>query len=216
MTDWSCRKIQEEGLRTYLFTYSTYYASLSLSHLTTTFQLSQSTITSLVSRMIYSDELAASLDQIEGVVVFHRVEQTEVQRLAQQLAERAVYMLEQNEKTLDVKLGSNQDRGLAGTGATTDAGRGGTERRGGTRGTSAACRSSQHLTTARFQEHSEDAEEGDEDSRVAWAGRWAEECRHKERVLCHIHHSPACIIPCPMLALSRPLTSSFKAVAWWR
>jgi hypothetical protein len=55
--------------------------------------------------MIYTDELAASLDQIDQVVVFHRVEQTEVQRLAQQLAERAVLMVEQNEKTLDVKLG---------------------------------------------------------------------------------------------------------------
>ena len=86
--------------------------------------------------MIYTDELAASLDQIEGVVVFHRVEQTEVQRLAQQLAERAVHMVEQNEKTLDVKLGSNQERGAAGTGATTDSGRGRTERRGGIRGQS--------------------------------------------------------------------------------
>ncbi len=85
--------------------------------------------------MIYTDELVASLDQIEGVVMFHRVEQTEVQRLAQQLAERAVHMVEQNEKTLDVKLGSNQDRGAAGTGATTESGRGRTERRGGTRGT---------------------------------------------------------------------------------
>ncbi len=85
--------------------------------------------------MIYTDELAASLDQIEGVVVFHRLEQTEVQRLAQQLAERAMHMVEQNEKTLDMKLGSNQDRGGAGAGAATvGAGRGRTERRGGTRG----------------------------------------------------------------------------------
>ena len=85
--------------------------------------------------MIYNDELAASLDQIEGVVIFHRVEQTEVQRLAQQLAERAVYMVEQNEKALDMKLGSNQDRGAAGAGTATDSSHGRTERRGGTRGT---------------------------------------------------------------------------------
>lgn len=84
--------------------------------------------------MIYTDELAASLDQIEGVVIFHQLEQTEVQRLGQQLAEKAVHMVEQNEKTLDVKLGSNQDRGGPGTGTATDSGRGRTERRGGTRG----------------------------------------------------------------------------------
>lgn len=99
------RKIQEEGLRTYLFTYSPHYASLSLAHLATTFSLPQQTVTSIISRMIYTDELAASLDQIDQVVVFHRVEQSEVQRLAQQLAEKVVTMVDANEKTLDVKLG---------------------------------------------------------------------------------------------------------------
>ncbi|WVN86973.1 eukaryotic translation initiation factor 3 subunit C [Cryptococcus depauperatus CBS 7841] len=104
------KKIQEEGLRTSLFTYSTYYDSLSLSHLASTFNLSVSRITSIISRMIYTDELTASLDQIDGVVIFHRIEQTEIQRLAQQLAERTASMLEQNEKALDVKLG-NQGQG---------------------------------------------------------------------------------------------------------
>ena len=84
--------------------------------------------------MIYTDELAASLDPIDGVVVFHRIEQTEVQKLAQQLTEKTTWMLEQNEKTLDVKLGSTQDRGAERAGGA-DAGRtGGRERRGGARG----------------------------------------------------------------------------------
>jgi translation initiation factor 3 subunit C len=38
--------------------------------------------------MIWTDELPASLDQIDGVVVFHRVEQTRVQQLAQELASK--------------------------------------------------------------------------------------------------------------------------------
>jgi translation initiation factor 3 subunit C len=130
-----CRKIQEEGLRTYLFTYSNYYASTSLSHLATTFSLPSSTVTSVISRMIYTDELAASLDQIDGVVIFHRVEQTEVQKLAQQLAEKAVTMVEQNEKTLDVKLGNTGQAGGEQRTGGEGAGRGRTERRGGTRGT---------------------------------------------------------------------------------
>lgn len=80
--------------------------------------------------MIYTDELAASLDPIEGVVVFHRIEQTEVQRLAQQLAERAVHMVEQNEKTLDVKLGATQGQDRAAGAGAEGQGRTG-ERRGG-------------------------------------------------------------------------------------
>ncbi|WVQ75178.1 eukaryotic translation initiation factor 3 subunit C [Cryptococcus sp. DSM 104548] len=104
------KKIQEEGLRTSLFTYSAYYDSLSLDHLAATYNLTTSRITSIISRMIYTDELPASLDQTDGVVIFHKVEQTEVQRLAQQLAEKTSQMLEQNEKTLDVKLG-NQGQG---------------------------------------------------------------------------------------------------------
>lgn len=129
------KKIQEEGLRTSLFTYAAYYDSLSLSHLASTFNLPVGRITSIISRMIYTDELAASLDQIDGVVIFHRVEQSEVQRLAQQLAERTASMLEQNEKTLDVKLGNQgqgQDRDTRAAGG--EGGRQQGERRGG-RGT---------------------------------------------------------------------------------
>ncbi|KAK4683847.1 translation initiation factor 3 subunit C, partial [Tremellales sp. Uapishka_1] len=131
--DMLARKIQEEGLRTYLFTYAPYYDSLSLSHLASTFELSPSTVNSIISKIIYTDELQASLDQIDQVVVFHRVETTEVQRLAQQLAEKAVNMVEQNEKTLDLKLG--QSTGVERTdGKTTEGGRGKSERRGGARG----------------------------------------------------------------------------------
>lgn len=38
--------------------------------------------------MIWSDELPASLDQIDGVIVFNRTEQTRVQQLAQELANK--------------------------------------------------------------------------------------------------------------------------------
>ena len=83
--------------------------------------------------MIYTDELPASLDQIDGVVIFHRVETTEVQRLAQQLAEKAVGLVETNEKILDAKLGNTgtaEARAVEGGAG----GRGRGERRGGGRG----------------------------------------------------------------------------------
>lgn len=85
--------------------------------------------------MIYTDEIAGSLDPIDDVVVFHRVEATEVQRLAQQLAEKAVGLMDQNEKTMDTKLGQNQNDTRSGAGEGGQGGRGKSERRGGGRGT---------------------------------------------------------------------------------
>lgn len=126
------RKIQEEGLRTYLFTYASHYASLSLSHLASTFNLSQPAVVSIISRMIYNEEIAAALDQIDGVVIFHTVETTEVQRLALQLADRVSTLVENNEKLLDQKLGNQT--GQAGAGDRNEGqnrGGAGRERRGG-------------------------------------------------------------------------------------
>lgn len=57
--------------------------------------------------MIWNEELAASLDQAAGTVVFHRVELTRVQQLAQTLADRVSQLVEQNTKALDQKLGGS-------------------------------------------------------------------------------------------------------------
>jgi translation initiation factor 3 subunit C len=55
--------------------------------------------------MIWNEELPASLDQSAGVIIFSRIELSRSQQLAQVLAERVANMLEQNEKTLDFRLG---------------------------------------------------------------------------------------------------------------
>lgn len=55
--------------------------------------------------MIWNEELAASLDQSSGTVIFHRVEMTRTQQLAQTLADRVTQMADGNVKTLDTKLG---------------------------------------------------------------------------------------------------------------
>lgn len=114
------KRIQEEGLRTYLFTYAPYYSSLSLLLLSRTFHLDVRTVTSIISRMIWSEELPASLDQSAGVVVFHRVELTRTQQLAQVLADKVSAMVEQNEKTLDNKLGGSSGWGERGEGGKGD------------------------------------------------------------------------------------------------
>lgn len=58
--------------------------------------------------MIWSEELAASLDQSSGTVIFHRVELSRTQQLSQSLADRVNQMAEQNAKTLDSKLGGGE------------------------------------------------------------------------------------------------------------
>ncbi|KAJ7045414.1 eukaryotic translation initiation factor 3 subunit 8 N-terminus-domain-containing protein [Mycena alexandri] len=99
------KRIQEQGLRTYLFTYAPHYSTLSLSLLSRTFSLPLRAVTSIVSKMIWNEELSASLDQSGGVVVFHRIELSRAQQLAQTIADKVGAMLEQNEKALDIKMG---------------------------------------------------------------------------------------------------------------
>ncbi|PWN26733.1 hypothetical protein BDZ90DRAFT_232850 [Jaminaea rosea] len=124
------RRIQEEGLRTYLFSYNAYYSSVSLQHLASTFDLPLGAVRSIVSRMIWLEEIAASLDSGAGgqpVVVLHRSEASRVHQLAQTLAERASSMLEQNERLLDAKLGD----GPGGQAGAAGAGGAGRDREGG-------------------------------------------------------------------------------------
>jgi translation initiation factor 3 subunit C len=91
--------------------------------------------------MIWTEELSASLDQAAGVVVFHRVELSRSQWLAQTVADKVNSMVEQSEKTLDLKLGGTAawgDRADGGKGEKrgeqTQERRGRGERRGGARG----------------------------------------------------------------------------------
>jgi translation initiation factor 3 subunit C len=88
MLTFDTRQIQEQSLRTYLFTYAPYYDSLSFDLLAQTFSLPRRSVVAIASKMIWSDELPASLDQIDGVIVFNRTEQTRVQQLAQELANK--------------------------------------------------------------------------------------------------------------------------------
>ncbi len=136
------RRIQEQGLRTFLFTYSAHYTTLSLSLLARTFSLPLRTVTSIVSKMIWTEELSASLDQSGGVVVLHRVEVSRAQQLALVITDKVNAMVEQNEKTLDIKMGGSGGWGDRADGAKgekrgeqTQERRGRGERtRGGTRG----------------------------------------------------------------------------------
>uniref|UniRef100_A0A8C1L683 Eukaryotic translation initiation factor 3 subunit C n=1 Tax=Cyprinus carpio TaxID=7962 RepID=A0A8C1L683_CYPCA len=102
------RKIQEESLRTYLFTYSSVYDSISMETLSEMFELELPTVHSIISKMIINEELMASLDQPTQTVVMHRTEPTSLQNMALQLAEKLGGLVENNERVFDLKQGLNR------------------------------------------------------------------------------------------------------------
>uniref|UniRef100_A0A1B8XV82 Eukaryotic translation initiation factor 3 subunit C n=1 Tax=Xenopus tropicalis TaxID=8364 RepID=A0A1B8XV82_XENTR len=100
------RKIQEESLRTYLFTYSSVYDSIRMGILGDMFQLEIPTVHSIISKMIINEELMASLDQPTQTVVMHGTEPSSLQNTALQLAEKLGNLVENNERIFDHKQGS--------------------------------------------------------------------------------------------------------------
>ncbi|KAJ3294249.1 Translation initiation factor 3 subunit c [Borealophlyctis nickersoniae] len=116
------QKIQEEGLRTYFFTYSPYFDSLGLDQLSSMFQLPYNVVYSTVSKMIINEELHASLDQPTKTVVLHRpgpgVEMSRLEYLAGAYSEKVASFVENNEKLLESRslvLGLQQQQSQQGS-----------------------------------------------------------------------------------------------------
>nr|CAD7205216.1 unnamed protein product [Timema douglasi] len=100
------RLIQEEALRTYLFTYSNVYDSISMSTLAEMFELDLAIVHSTISKMIINEELMASLDDPTQTVVMHRSEPTRLQALALQLTDKVNNFVDANERIFEMKQGN--------------------------------------------------------------------------------------------------------------
>lgn len=103
------RRIQEEGLRTYLFTYSHYYDAMSLEHLATMFDLDVAHAHAIISKMVFHEELHASLDQVANVLVLHRAEPNRLQHLTLQYTDKLAALIDSNERTFDIRSGPQKD-----------------------------------------------------------------------------------------------------------
>jgi len=131
------RKIQEQALRTYLFTSARFYTSMSLSHLCDTLSLPQSTVTPIVARMIWDEELAGSLDQSTSILTLQRVERTPLQSHAMDLLEKAEQMVRllgharPGDRNTDDAGKDGASGGGDGQGGQRRGGHGGERRRGG-------------------------------------------------------------------------------------
>lgn len=96
------KQIQEEGLRTYLFTYAPFYDTLAIGTLSDMFELDATKVSAVVSKMISHEELAASLDQVTSNLIFRKgVELSRLQSLALTLSDKASALIETNERTLE-------------------------------------------------------------------------------------------------------------------
>ncbi|XP_043271641.1 eukaryotic translation initiation factor 3 subunit C [Venturia canescens] len=105
------RLIKEEALRTYLFTYSHVYDSISMPTLAEMFQLKRPVVHSIISKMIINEELMASLDDPSETVVMHRSEPSRLQSLALQLTDKVNNFVDSNERIFEMKQGNFFSRG---------------------------------------------------------------------------------------------------------
>lgn len=98
---------------------------MSLDQLCTMFDMPEKRVYSIVSKMMIAEELHGSWDQPTRTIVMHSLEATKVQSLAAQFADKAVIMVELNERAYAFRTGGLRDDDDMG---------GGGGRRGGRRG----------------------------------------------------------------------------------
>ena len=104
------RHVKEESLRTFLIVFGTQYKSLSLDQLCSMFEMEESKVHSVASRMMITEELHGSWHQPTRSIVMHTSEPTKLQRLALKSALKVEQMIENNEKALSFRTGTLHEK----------------------------------------------------------------------------------------------------------
>merc|ERR1711988_1065521 len=102
------KKIQEETLRTYLFTYSKVHNSMSIETLGQMFEMEKQAVHAIVAKMIISEEIMASMDEPSECMIMHRTEPSRLQSLSLQLSDKLAQLVENNERLLELRPGGWQ------------------------------------------------------------------------------------------------------------
>eukprot|EP00923_Selenidium_pygospionis_P053805 GHVN01093718.1.p1 GENE.GHVN01093718.1~~GHVN01093718.1.p1 ORF type:complete len:1039 (+),score=213.78 GHVN01093718.1:83-3199(+) len=89
--------IKKEALRTYLFTYSKLYDSVSVEQLSAMFAMPAKAVHSIASKMMIKDELNASWDESSSCILVNEVNLTPLQTKARDLATLLVQTVAKNE-----------------------------------------------------------------------------------------------------------------------
>eukprot|EP01129_Flabellula_baltica_P004210 TRINITY_DN1444_c0_g1_i1.p1 TRINITY_DN1444_c0_g1~~TRINITY_DN1444_c0_g1_i1.p1 ORF type:complete len:835 (+),score=231.53 TRINITY_DN1444_c0_g1_i1:155-2659(+) len=91
-------QIRKESLRSFLLTNGKFYDSLSIDLLSSRFELDPETIHSVISKLIFTKKIFASLDQVNGCVKIQSEVKSETEKLAQRYAEKITSLLEATKK----------------------------------------------------------------------------------------------------------------------
>jgi translation initiation factor 3 subunit C len=97
------QKVKEEAVRVYLFTYGSYFETLSLQSLAEQFQLPFNAVYSSVSRLILGDELQGTIEEQTGMLSLANVQPSKLQYLALQACDKLNVLVESNEKMFEFK-----------------------------------------------------------------------------------------------------------------
>ncbi|KAG3119622.1 Eukaryotic translation initiation factor 3 subunit C [Phytophthora idaei] len=102
-------KIQVEALRTYLLAFSAEYDSVSLARLMEMFELDDKTVHSVVSKMMINEELQGAWDQSSQAIVLYKTERSTLQTMAVQYSDKLSQIVENNERMMDLRSGTNKE-----------------------------------------------------------------------------------------------------------
>ncbi|GAA96996.1 uncharacterized protein L969DRAFT_90404 [Mixia osmundae IAM 14324] len=106
--------IKRKALQTYLYTHAAFYANVSITTLSAGFAMPEQQVFALVSKLIWNEKLAASIDRSSKILSLQRADRTQLQQLAITLADKASLMLQDNERVASAKLGDGEQKSFAG------------------------------------------------------------------------------------------------------